>query len=66
MRKKPFTRAQLAQFDQLTLQVSSRNQRVRLNARLGMKQFVESHGAEACDAMFATLRKRDEKRGTKR
>lgn len=50
-----WTEEELREFDRLVDDVSSRNQLTRIDARLKMTAFVEEHGKEKCDAMFAYL-----------
>ena len=52
-----WTPEELAEFDLLTWMVSSRDQTDRIRGRLDMDKFVEKHGKEKCDAMFAHLTK---------
>ncbi len=52
-----FTKKELRQFDRLTLAQSSINQMERIGARLRLRQFVEKHGQEKCDAMFAEIKR---------
>ena len=61
MARKPtlYTRTLLAEFDLLTLRLSSRNQLVRITARLRIPEFIKEHGQEVCDAMFEELQRRD-------
>jgi hypothetical protein len=54
-----YSKKLLAEFDRLTSRLSSLNQLERIEARLEMPRFVEKHGKEVCDAMFAVLTKRD-------
>lgn len=56
---KPFSDAELRQFARLTLKLSSRNQLHRIEARMELPKFIEKHGKEKCDAMFAVLNRRD-------
>jgi len=54
-----YTPDELLVFDELTALQSSQNQMTRIAARMAVKKFVEEHGKEKCDAMFAELQKRD-------
>jgi hypothetical protein len=56
---KPYTTAELKQFDRLTNKLSSQDQMARINARVDIKKFIEEHGKEKCDAMFDVLKRRD-------
>jgi len=56
-----YTPALLKRFDRLTEKLSSRDQLRRIEARLEIKAFVETHGKEGCDAMFEALRARNVK-----
>ena len=57
-----YTKDELKEFDRLTNELSSHNQVARIGARMDIKKFIEKHGKEKCDAMFAELQKRDAKR----
>lgn len=57
--RKPYTAAELKQFDRLTMKLSSRDQLARIEARMAIKRYIEEHGKEKCDAMFAVLKRRD-------
>lgn len=59
MTDKPYTAEELRRFDRITMQLSSRSQVARIEARMDIKRFVAEHGQEKCDAMFAHLQKRD-------
>lgn len=54
-----WTDEELREFDMLVDMVSSRNQLERISGRLAMLKFVDEHGKEKCDAMFAYLNTRD-------
>lgn len=55
-----YTRAQLEAFDRITQNLSSRDQLVRIRARVSeVPAFVKKHGKEKCDAMFEVLKERD-------
>ncbi|TPN04507.1 hypothetical protein [Mesorhizobium sp. B2-1-2] len=56
-----WTQAELDEFDRITMLLSSRLQMDRINARLDLKQFGETHGNEKLEAMFAVLKERDSK-----
>lgn len=58
--KLPWTKAEFARFDRLTMKASSPHQLTRIMGRLALQKFVEKHGKEKCDAMFAELKKQDE------
>jgi len=55
-----FSKGLLREFDLLTAKLSSPNQLHRIEARTAIPKFVEKHGKEVCDAMFAVLQKRDQ------
>jgi hypothetical protein len=57
-----FSDKDLRMFDRLTLRLSSPFGHVRINARFDLTNFIDQHGREKCDAMFAVLRKRDAKK----
>lgn len=50
-----WTEEELREFDSLVDGVSSRSNLERIAARIDMNKFVEQHGKEKCDAMFAFL-----------
>lgn len=50
-----WTKDELAEFDRLTEQMSSRDQLERISGRLALRRFVALHGEEKCNAMFAKL-----------
>lgn len=56
-----WTKEELKAFEKLVDGTSSRNQVTRISARLDMRKFVEQHGKEKCDAMFAEITKNDPK-----
>lgn len=53
-----WTKEELKEFDTLIDDVSSRDQMRRISGRIEMNKFVEKHGKEKCDAMFAHLEKK--------
>lgn len=55
--KPTWTEDELKTFDRLIDRTSSRDQLTRINARLEMTTFVNEHGRDKCDAMFAELEK---------
>jgi len=55
-----WTPEMLAEFDDLTWMVSSRDQVERITGRTRMNAFVEKHGKEVCDAMWAKLQTEEE------
>ncbi len=57
-----WTKAEMAQFDRITWALSSRAQMQRLDGQFRIKAFIEKHGREKCDAMFAALKERDRKK----
>jgi hypothetical protein len=59
---KPFTKAELRRFDTLTLATGSCSQVTRISARLKLRAFIEEHGKEKCDAMFAEIMKREKRK----
>ena len=50
-----WTEEELTEFNRLTWELSSRANLSRIVARLDMDAFVQAHGKEKCDAMFAHL-----------
>ena len=58
-RQPAWTTDEFKAFEKLVDGTSSRNQVVRISARLDMNTFVAAHGKEKCDAMFAELTKND-------
>jgi hypothetical protein len=56
-----WTDEELAEFDRLVDKVSSRNQIQRIESRFEMPKFIEKHGKEKCDAMWAHLQEREAK-----
>jgi len=54
-----WTQDELDTFDRLIDMVNSRNQVQRINGRFDMKVFVDNHGKEKCDAMFAHLQEKE-------
>lgn len=57
-----WTDNELAEFDKLVDDVSSRDQGTRSVARLKLNAFVKEHSKEKCDAMFAYLEQKPAKR----
>lgn len=57
-----YTKEELRKFARLVDQVSSRDQMKRIQGRLAQRRFVNEHGKEKCDAMWAELQKRGNKR----
>lgn len=55
-----YTKELLKEFDRLTMKACSQNQMDRIGAHFDMGRFVEKHGKEVCDAMFAELKAKDE------
>jgi len=49
----------IAEFERLSDMSSSQDQMDRINARLEFPKFIEKHGRELCDEMFAELKRRD-------
>jgi hypothetical protein len=56
-----WTPDELAEFDEITLGLSSPNQLTRINARLRIGPFEKAHGKAKLEAMFAVLKNRDAK-----
>ncbi len=50
-----WTEEEIVEFDGLVDDISSQLQMVRIAARMDMTKFVQEHGKEKCDAMFAHL-----------
>lgn len=51
-----YTKEELDEFDRLTNDASDRDQMTRIRGRLDLRKFVDTHGKEKCDAMFAALK----------
>ena len=66
MAKPVYTAGELRKFDRLTLLMSSRDQVTRIEARFAVQDFEKKHGKAKCEAMFAVLKARDEKRKTRK
>ena len=63
--KKPYTAAEIREFDRVTDMLSSQNQMVRLHARiLAIPAFIKKHGQAKCDVMFEELKRRDSRKRT--
>lgn len=58
-----YTPELLAEFDRLTMQLSSLNNLQRIKARLAISAMKKEHGKDVLDEMFAVLRQRDETNG---
>lgn len=56
-----WTPEELKEFDRLTWDVCSIHQMKRIEGRIAMPKFVEKHGKEKCDAMFAYLLEQDKR-----
>ena len=54
-----WTDAELAEFDEITIGLSSIRQMERISSRLAIKDFEARHGREKCQAMFEVLKARD-------
>ena len=54
-----WTDDEIAEFDRLTLEMSSRDQVIRINGRMDMNRFVDKHGRAKCDAMFEEIKRRE-------
>ena len=52
---KTWTEEEIMEFDRLVDKVSSWDQATRSCARMEMNRFVNEHGKEKCDAMWAYL-----------
>lgn len=57
---KPFTKAMIDEFDKLTCMTSSHSQMDRIRGRLTLKKFIDTHGKDVCDIMFAELQALDD------
>jgi hypothetical protein len=58
--KKPYTAAELRQFDRLTAMLSSQRQMDRIHARVtAVPAFVKKHGEAKCKTMYEELKRRD-------
>lgn len=61
-----WTDEELADFDRLTWLSSSSRQVDRIESRIEMPKFIEKHGMEKCNAMFAHLQKQPVKKSGRR
>lgn len=50
-----WTEEEMREFENLVDGASSRHQLERIHSRMHMPAFIEKHGREKCDAMFAVL-----------
>lgn len=50
-----WTPEELKEFDRLIDMTSSRDQVQRISGRMDMRKFVDKHGKEKCDAIWAHL-----------
>ena len=50
-----WSKQEITEFDELVEAASSSNQMERLRSRFDMPKFIDKHGKEKCDAMFAHL-----------
>jgi hypothetical protein len=50
-----WTEEEFREFEELVDSGSSRSQLERIHSRIHMPAFIEKHGREKCDAMFAVL-----------
>jgi hypothetical protein len=56
-----FTSDEIKEFERLCNMTSSSRQMDRISGRLEMANFVEQHGKDKCDAMYAFLKTKWEK-----
>ena len=57
---KPYTTAELREFDRITAMLSSQRQMDRIHARVSaVPAFVKKHGQAKCDVMYEELKRRD-------
>lgn len=56
-----WTEDELKEFKRLSELSGSRHQMDRIDARIEMPKFVEKHGKEKCNAMWAHLTAKDKK-----
>ena len=59
MTEKMFTLKELAEFDRITLEASSRDQVRRIAGRLELAKFKELHGQAKCDALWEMIKQSD-------
>lgn len=60
---KPYTAAELRQFDRLTMKLSDLRQMTRIHARVTtIPAFVKKHGQAKCNAMYEELKRRDRRK----
>ena len=57
MSNSQWTKEDLREFKKLVDMSGSRNQMMRIEARIQMPKFIEKHGQEKCDAMWAHINK---------
>lgn len=57
--RKPYTSAELKEFDRLTKMLHNSGQMVRIRGRILVQEFLKKHGKAKCNAMFAVLVERD-------
>lgn len=55
MRAPTWTPEELAEFDRLTEDCASKSRGVRVIGHINMRAFIEKHGKEKCDAMWAHI-----------
>lgn len=50
-----WTTEEIVEFDCLVEMASSRQQMDRISSRIDMPEFIQKHGKDKCDAMFAHI-----------
>lgn len=54
-----WTSKEFEEFNLLTYKTGSRDRVARIEGRIAMKKFIDKHGKEKCDAMWAEIQKRE-------
>lgn len=55
-----YTKQEFEQFRHLSNKSASRDQVTRIDARLKLREFIQTHGKAKCDAMWAEITASDE------
>lgn len=59
---KPYTAAELRQFDLITMKACSHSQMDRIRGRLAYTAFAKKHGARKVNALIVAIKDKDNKR----
>jgi hypothetical protein len=57
-KKLPYTKKEFDRFDYLTDKCCSRNQMQRIEGRLALTKFIDTHGLEKCNLMWAEIKRK--------